>query len=219
MMLLYAVAAGDADSTAATEGTPLRAHRYGEVTVFVEPRTQAPERSTHEVFAYGRLLHPLWTRFPVLPVRFGTVVSDETELEQLVAEHESAWTERLTAVAGRSECIVHLPLPSGAADSTDSTDSTDHAEQTGTDYLRRRAAEVRSHDHETAELKALLAPYASEITPLPQVRPSEARLSVLVADEVVEEVLAAVERWATSRAGATVTGPWPPFSFCQEVGA
>ena len=213
MMLLYAVAAGDADSTAATEGTPLRAHRYGEVTVFVEPRTQAPERSTHEVFAYGRILHQLWTRFPVLPVRFGTVVSDETELEQLAAEHESAWTERLTAVAGRSECIVHLPLPSGAAD------STDNAEQTGTGYLRRRAAEVRSHDHETAELKALLAPYASEITPLPQVRPSEARLSVLVADEVVEEVLAAVERWATSRAGATVTGPWPPFSFCQEVGA
>lgn len=213
MMLLYAVAAGDADSTAATEGTPLRARRYDEVTLFVEPITEAPERSTREVFAYGRVLHQLWSRFPVLPVRFGTVVSDEAELEQLVAEHGSAWTERLTAVAGRSECIVHLPLPRGAVD------GTDKAEQTGTGYLRRRAAEVRSHEHETAELKALLDPYASEITALPQLRPGEARLSVLMADDVVEEVLVAVERWATSRAGATITGPWPPFSFCQEVGA
>lgn len=213
MMLLYAVAAGDADSTAATDGTPLRAHRYDGVTVFVEPVTQAPERSTREVFAFGRVLHQLWSHVPVLPVRFGTVVSDETELDQLVAERESAWTARLTAVAGRSECIVHLPLPSGGVGSTAA------AEQTGADYLRRRAAAVRSHDHEAAELRALLAPYASEITTLPQVRPGEARLSVLMADECVEAALAAVERWATSRAGATVTGPWPPFSFCQEAGA
>lgn len=213
MMLLYAVAAGDADSTAATDGTPLRAHRYDGVTVFVEPLTQPPERSTREVFAFGRVLHQLWSHLPVLPVRFGTVVSDETELDQLVAERESAWSERLTAVAGRSECIVHLPLPSGAVD------STDEAEQTGADYLRRRAAEGRSHDHETAELNALLSPYASEITTLPQVRPGEARVSVLIADEFVEVALAAVERWATNRSGAVVTGPWPPFSFCQEASA
>lgn len=216
MMLLYAVAAGDTDSTAATDGTPVQAHRCDGVTVFVEPVAQAPERSTREVFAFGRVLHQLWSHLPVLPVRFGTVVSDETELDQLVAEHESAWTERLTAVAGRSECIVHLPQPSGAVDSTD---KADRAEQTGADYLRRRAAEVRSHDQETSELKELLSPYAPEITILPQVRPGEARLSVLIADEFVEAACAAVERWATNGSGAIVTGPWPPFSFCQEASA
>lgn len=215
MMMLYAVAAADADHAAATDGTSLQAHRYGDVTVFAEPLTDAPESSTREVLAFGRVLHELWSHHPVLPVRFGTIVSDQTELDQLVAERESSWTERLTAVAGRSEIIVHLPLPSDAP----ADPEPDGPAESGAAYLRRRAAEVRRHDLETAELKEVLAPYASEIAVLPQVRTGEARLSALVPDELVETARAAVEKWATNWSGASVTGPWPPFSFCQETEA
>lgn len=206
-MLLYAVAAADADSKVDAVETPLEAHRSRGLTVFAERRTQPPERSTRELLDFGRVLHQLWSYVPVLPMRFGTVVDDEDELDQLVAEREAEWTDRLSVVTGHSECIVHLPLPDRA-----------RGGKTGTDYLRRRATEVKEHDAETAELRALLAAYASEITPLRPVRPQESRLSVLVADEQVEDVRTAIEDWAAARSGATVTGPWPPFSFCQEVG-
>jgi len=210
-MLLYAVAAADADGTGDAVETPLEALRCRGLTVFAEPRTQPPERSMRELIRFGQVLHQLWSYVSVLPMRFGTVVSDRDELDELVAEHESEWTDRLAAVTGRSECIVHLPLPERVSEHV-------RDEQTGSDYLRRRATEVKRHDAETAELRALLAPYASEITPLQPVRPQESRLSVLVPDEQVEAARTAIQDWAVSRSGATVTGPWPPFSFCQEVG-
>lgn len=206
-MLLYAVAAADADGTGDAVETPLEAHRFGGLTVFAEPRTQPPERSTRELLGFGRVLHQLWSYVPILPMRFGTVVSDGDELDRLVAEREREWTDRLDAVTGRSECIIHLPLPDRAG-----------GEQTGSDYLRRRSEEMRQHDAEVAQLKALLAPYAREIATLPPVRPREARLTVLVPEEDVEAARTAVREWAVNGTGATVTGPWPPFSFCQEVG-
>lgn len=207
MMLLYAVAA--TDSADDTVDTPLQAHRSRGLTVFVEPRTQPPERSMHELLGFGRALHQLWSYVPVLPMRFGTVVSDTDELDQLVAERESEWTDRIAAVTGCSECIVHLPLPERVPERV-------KQEQTGSDYLRRRAKELKQHDAEVAELRALLAPYASEITKLTSIRPQEARLSVLLPDEHVEAARAAIRDWGENRPGVTVTGPWPPFSFCQE---
>ncbi|MER7609062.1 GvpL/GvpF family gas vesicle protein [Nocardioides sp. NPDC127503] len=207
MMLLYAVAA--TDSTGDTVDTPLQAHRSRGLTVFVEPRTQPPERSMHELLGFGRALHQLWSNVPVLPMRFGTVVSDSDELDELVAERESEWTDRIAAVTGCSECIVHLPLPEDVPERV-------RDEQTGTDYLRRRAKELKQHDAEIAELRALLAPYASEITKLSSIRPQEARLSVLLPDEHVEAARTAIRDWGENRPGVTVTGPWPPFSFCQE---
>jgi hypothetical protein len=209
MMLLYAVAA--TDSTGDTVDTPLLAHRSRGLTVFAEPRTQPPERSMRELLGFGRALHQLWSYVPVLPIRFGTVVSDSDELDQLVAERESEWTDRIAAVTGCSECIVHLPLPERVPERVKD-------EQTGSDYLRRRAKELKQHDAEAAELRALLAPYASEITKLSSIRPQEARLSVLLPDEHVEAARAAIRDWGESRPGVTVTGPWPPFSFCQEEG-
>jgi Gas vesicle synthesis protein GvpL/GvpF len=210
MMLLYAVATADAGSAGEMVDTPLQAHRSGGLTVFVEHRTQSPQRSTRELLGFGRVLHQLWSYVPVLPMRFGTVVSDTDELDQLVAERESEWTDRITAVTGHSECIVHFPLPDRVPERVED-------EQTGSDYLRRRAAELKQHDAKTAELRTLLAPYASEITTLRSVRPQEARLSVLLPDEHVEDARGAIGDWATSRHEVMVTGPWPPFSFCQEV--
>ena len=163
----------------------------------------------HELLGFGRALHQLWSYVPVLPMRFGTVVSDSDELDELVAERESEWTDRIAAVTGHSECIVHLPLPEPVPEHVKD-------EQTGSDYLRRRAAELKQHDAETAELRALLAPYASEITKLSSIRPQEARLSVLLPDEQVEAARTAIRDWGENRPGVTVTGPWPPFSFCQE---
>lgn len=214
MMLLYAVATAGAGNTAEMVDLPLQAHRSRGLTVFVERREEPPERSTRELLGFGRVLHQLWSYVPVLPMRFGAVVSDTDELDQLVAERESEWTERITAVTGHSECIVHLPLPDPVPEGVPKGVND---EQTGSDYLRRRAAELKQHDAETAELRTLLAPYASEITTLRSVRPQEARLSVLLPDESVEDAQEAIRDWATSRREVMVTGPWPPFSFCQEV--
>ena len=207
MMLLYAVAAVDAARTDEEVALPLRAHRSRGLTVFADARTQPPQRSTRELLGFGRVLHQLWAYVPVLPMRFGTVVGDNDELDQLVAERESEWIDRLAAVTGHSECIVHLLMPDRAT-----------TVRTGSAYLRRRAMEVKHRDAETAELRALLAPYASEIRALPPVRPHEVRLAVLIPDEHVQAARAAVEEWSTNRSEVTVTGPWPPFSFCREAG-
>jgi len=57
------------------------------------------------------------------------------------------WTDWIAAVTGCSECIVHLPLPEGVPERVKD-------EQTGSDYLRRRAKELKQYDAEAAELRA-----------------------------------------------------------------
>src|SRR5215207_10714421 len=89
-------------------------HTSGSLMVAIEQCERVPERTMSEVLAFARVLRRVWERSPLLPIRFGTVVADTEELERTIDEHREVWLERLAAVAGRSELIVHLPAADGA---------------------------------------------------------------------------------------------------------
>jgi Gas vesicle synthesis protein GvpL/GvpF len=215
MMLLYAVAHPTPDTQAAASTAGLCVHRSAGLAVLVEARPRAPERTTRELLAFARTLQGLWSRAPVLPVRFGTTADDEVELDELIGHQRDEWAGRLAAVAGHGECIVHVPVPPGPVPAG-SSGTAAGSRESGAEYLRRRSRQVSLQDSAAEDVRALLAPYASEFTALPPVRAGEARLSFLVRDDLVDEARSAVLEWSRTRAGVCFTGPWPPFSFCRE---
>ena len=211
-MLLYAVL--PQSSVALTlETKRLHFHTSGSLMVAVGPREHAPERTMSEVLAFGRVLRRIWERSPLLPIRFGTVVADVDELERTIDEHRELWQERLDAVAGHSEFIVHVPAADGDRAVAGAVGS-----RSGREYLARRAQTLEHHRSRVDELHRRLEPYADERTTLPG---DGGRIAFLVRDEHVSDAQAAIAAWSRDLVNepVEVTGPWPPFSFCQEEGA
>jgi hypothetical protein len=161
------------------------------------------------VLAYGRTIQQIARQGPALPMRFGTTVADLTELRLLIAEHEEAWSARLAAVGDCCELIVHL---GGAPRATPRQAAT---ELSGRDYLMRRAEAVRSRDAVHDELQAVVRPWLREARTLPGARSD--RMALLVPREAATPARSRLERWAAQRPDLdlAVTGPWPPFSFCE----
>jgi len=208
-MLLYAVLP-QSPVGASLETERLGFHSSGSLMVAVEQRERAPERRMPEVLAFARVLRRIWDRSPLLPIRFGTVVADVDALERTIDEHRDLWMARLDAVAGHSEFIVHLPAAGGDRSSTGVVGS-----HSGREYLARRALTLERHQSRVEDLERILDPYADERVALPG---DGLRIAFLVRDEHLGDARAAIAAWSTdSRSEALeVTGPWPPFSFCQE---
>ena len=184
-------------------------HRGASVEVWWHDRDAIPEPTRAELLAHWHAIQEAAARAPVLPVRFGTAVASVDELRATVAAHEDAWFARLSELRGDVEVIVHLRLPpveSGTAVAG------------GADYLRRRVHEAHTREALRTDLRGLLDHLVSEQQPLPA-RGGE-RLALRLPAHAVGDVREAITRWADARsdiAGVSVTGPWPPFSFTEEV--
>lgn len=211
-MLLYAVMPRSTD-VESLETDRLDFHTSGSLMVAVGQREHAPERTMSEVLAFGRVLRRIWERSPLLPIRFGTVVADVDELERTIDEHRELWQARLDAVAGHSEFIVHVPAADGDRAVAGAVGS-----RSGREYLARRAQTLEHHQSRVDELERRLEPYADERTTLPG---DGGRIAFLVRDEHVGDARAAIAAWSNGAENerVEVTGPWPPFSFCQEESA
>jgi hypothetical protein len=161
------------------------------------------------VLAFGRTVQQIAEHGPALPMRFGTTVADLAELRLLIAEHEEAWSARLATVGDCCELIVHLDGTPRAVPRQALT------ELSGRDYLLQRAEAVHSRDAVHDELHAVLRPWLREARTLPGARSD--RVATLLPREAAALARARLERWAAERPDleVAVTGPWPPFSFCE----
>lgn len=203
---LYAVTPVDA---APPEGFDmLLGLRVGVVHAQREPE---PASDREAVLAFARTIERISAAGPALPVRYGTTVADLQELRLLTAEHEEAWAARLEAVAGCCELIVHLDRSSPAEP------ALDHSGLNGRDYLRARAAVVTSRDAVLDEVHCLLRPRMREARPIGG--KGTQRLAVLVHRDQADSARSDLERWGAARSelDLAVTGPWPPFSFCEAL--
>ena len=151
------------------------------------------------VVAFGRTIERIARDGPVLPMRFGAAVADLEELRVLIADNEEAWAARLEAVAGCCELIVHLVHPPSA-----------EPRVVG-------ARGVEAHDVVRDELRAVLSPWLREARSL-TIAASD-RIAVLVPLAQANRARTRLERWAADRHGLEIeiTGPWPPFSFCNPA--
>lgn len=205
-LLLYAVTPADAP---VPDDLPAL---HGARAAVVHTEQEAPPASDRDaVLAFGRIIERIAETGAVLPMRFGSTVADLGELRLLIAQHEEAWASRLEAVAGCDELIVHLdhtPEPDAPPAPT---------EESGRGYLQRRAEALRSRDAVRDELRAVVRPWSREARILPSAGAD--RMAMLVPRAEVARVRVELERWATERADLriAVTGPWPPYSFCEAV--
>jgi hypothetical protein len=166
-------------------------------------------------------------RGPVLPLRFGTVVADETAARRLLAEHAPAARARLREIGTAREWGVKLvrrldqPVPVGSR-------SSDRAGVTGTEYLaRRRRALDRSEVAEAAAQSAAdllleaLEPHVTQSVRRGGAPGSSLLLDLAVLVESDDEAgfLATAgelrQRLEPDALELEVSGPWPPYSFAS----
>ena len=183
----------------------LRRHDAGPVTVLYEETPERPSQSREAVVEHGRRVVALADRVAVLPMRYGTTVADLDELRTVAEQHADAWGRRLAQLSGRCELVVHVDVRA----------SPEMTPESGRAYLRRRMEHVQRHDRALNDARALLADRCDEM----RVLPDGHRLAVLVARRDAQIVRAAVATWGQLHDDleVNVTGPWPPFSFCEEA--
>lgn len=203
MIVLHAVVPHDA---CGIEDQRLRTYDAGPVKVVYEETDEAPASDRATVLEHGRRVVALADRVPTLPMRYGTTLADISELGPLGKEHADAWSRRLARLVDRCELVVHLET-SGSPDPDPVIDS-------GRAYLRRRMARLRRQDFALDEARHLLGRWAEET----RVLPDRERLAVLLRRRDAETASHVLEAWGRSQDDVTVTitGPWPPFSFCDE---
>jgi hypothetical protein len=192
---------------------------------------EAPVRAHQEV------LERALAAGPVIPMRFGTVVSDEDALVAYVAERREGFTAALSDLAGKREWGVkvladeerlreRMRADAGADEPT--------ARSEGAAYLARKRTErlvaerLEADAAATAEqIHAALAAHAERAARLTQTLapPDERRRVLLNGAYLVDaerdgDFGAAVDDLGRSHAEAgisvTLSGPWPPYSFVSE---
>jgi hypothetical protein len=161
---------------------------------------------------------------PVLPLRFGTVVRDETAARRLLQEHRDSARDQLRRIGSAREWGVKLVRR--AAEQPVHSSSDDRRGVTGTEYLTRRRQALAQH--EAAETVAERAADVLTATLRPHVTESLRRggspgsallldLAFLVPLDAEPAFTAAAdelaEPFAADGLAVEVSGPWAPYSF------
>ena len=168
---------------------------------------------------------------PVLPVRFGTVLSGRERVMALLDEHHDAYLGALQRLRGKVEMAVKVlwepELAWGEVRPPEADEprlrSADPLQAPGRSYLLRKLQEHRLAEAVRARGERLIASIDAALRCVAADgvvrRFPTARLlldaAYLVAGEAAPPFREAVERLEGEMAGPRflLTGPWPPYSF------
>ena len=185
---------------------PLRAIRCDGLTALCAPAGPAEcEPTVDALWHHEEVVEALMEDRELLPVRFGTLVSDEAAAARAVIERREELATRLDHVRGAVEFAVraHPRAPE---------DIEPQGADSGIDYMRAKARRVEA----ARLLHEPLAFLARDCV----VRPGPDLLSAayLVDREAVDGFVALVRRLERAHPGLHVlcTGPWPPYSFAES---
>ena len=196
---------------------PLRAVRSGTLSVLCAPAVEH-EVTAESLWRREALIEGLMEERDLLPVRFGTLVADDRAAASAVAERREELLAGLERVRGAVELGLRVeprePPPQGdRAPHGDGMPQRGGARPSGREYLRAKLdrLEVARTLHEPLALIARAAV-------LQPGRPL-LRAAYLVDRGAVEAFVAAVRRLqqAHPELALLCTGPWPPYSFAEEV--
>jgi hypothetical protein len=229
-LLLYCVV--EASSALPEEGSrgqggALRRIVQGELAVVVSPvvepaRVSSP--STEELLDYERVIRSQHAVADVVPMRYGSMLSDEEAVRAHLDEQGAVYLRALRRVAGCVEMGVRWLVSVDRAPATPE-ELPRHEPRSGIRYLqalrRRYSAENRLRDQCAALEQALLSKVAhlcrehrTELSPPRSGEPVLCSLYFLVPRDKVSVFREALSQdSAVDHARATVSGPWPPFNF------
>ena len=183
---------------------PLRAVRCDGLTALcapAEPRQGEP--TPDALWHHEEVVEALMEERDLLPVRFGTLVSDEDAAARAVTERREELAASLDRVRGAVELAVRAH--------THGHDEAPVA-ATGIEYMQAKARRVEAARllHEPLDFLAR----RSVLLPGPELL----RAAYLVDRDMVDRFVALVRRLEESHADLDVvcTGPWPPYSFAEQ---
>jgi hypothetical protein len=211
-MLLYAVVPADAAApdTSGLVGRRLDLIRGAQVAVIAEECSERPRGTRDESQIFAKIICEIAATTTMLPIRFPTVLPTRSAVLAELHAHETSWRLRLTQLDGSSEVVIRA-----RRDNTE--DELDAASRnSGTSYLRSRAAALQQRDALVAEISELVRDWAREIKVLPSQQ--GIRIACLVANSDMPQLHEAVLAWqhAADHRLVVVAGPWPPFSFVSD---
>jgi hypothetical protein len=204
-------------------GRPLEQIAAGELGVWATRWDDEPTLSRDDAFAHHDLIAVLCDAGPCLPVRFGTWLTDADSARRSLEADQERFTAAVDRLGDRREVAVTLlwsdaPSPEGRG----------HAvAPSGRAFLERQRATHAVTDERRTTAEALAQRLRSELA-LDQadVRhescPSaEVALSMSLLARKDEagalKVRAAAAVGAIAGVRGVVSGPWPPYSFTEEL--
>lgn len=191
---------------------------------------QPAEHSRLAEFARGHdtVVRAVFDRAPILPLRFGTVLTDTAAATELLARQREDAVATLDRIAGKREWgakVAPAPAEPEQAPVVDSAPS-------GTEYLARKRDELAARKvagrrrRETLDrAHATLAEHATDDMRRATGENVLLDSAFLVPDAATDDFLTVVDQVARDLADEGLvlraTGPWPPYSFAvlERTGA
>lgn len=239
---LYGVVPADVEPTSDARGIGDPPGKITMVThrdvgaLISEVSVDQPLGRPEELRGYQRLLDGTATMAPVLPVRFGTVFTDEESVADLLAEYHDEFRAALDELEGRVEFIVRgrydqsTLLTEVLDENPEVRELRDEARRLPEEVtipLRTRLGEIVSRaveakrDTDTQRLADVLQPLADQLVVRPATHETDAaNIAVLVESERHDELEKAVERLAedwSGRVNLRVLGPLAPYDFVAPL--
>jgi hypothetical protein len=205
-------------------GEPLRVVKCGRLLAAVGDMAEAPPVSATTLREHDRVVRRLTALADaVLPVRFGSLVDDESEVARHLESAEEALESALDLVKGREQMTMRIYQRAENSEREESMPAEpDRADVgPGARYLhaRRRAS---AHETRSAAFAALL-PAVETLVSAERIEAHETAPLIASIHHLVERgqgaaYTAAVDMTAASldRVRVVVGGPWPPYAFAPE---
>jgi hypothetical protein len=237
--LVYGVVPGDVETTGDARGladATVTTVAHGRIGALVSEVTlDRPLGTPDDLMAYQRLLDSTATAVPVLPMRFGTAMTDVDAVEGLLAEQHDQFAEALERLDGHTEFVVRARyvmdsvLPEILESNEEAGALRDEIrgqpeELTGNARLRLGEIVYRTieaeRERDTRRLVEVLGDTVAEYRELPPTHEEDAaHLAVMVPtaqrdkfDEALRKLADDEWRgWATVR----LLGPLAPYDFVQ----
>ena len=216
MLYVYAIADPGAHvDVSGMRGADVRAVRVGDVEVLVSEHDHIePSAGVDDVWAHEAVVEAAGgDGSAVLPLRLGSILSDEAAVVALAEERAEEFSRALARVRGAVELGVRAAVsPQGAEEPEPMAE-----EGPGTAYLMTRLAQKRRGDEIIDLVHRPLADMAREHVRLNRSigDPTSVRLAYLVDEDSVEPFQERVQGLDTEldHVRLACTGPWPPYSF------
>ena len=216
---------------AGLRGLALRWIGGDELGVWVTEWSGAPALTRDDAFAHHDLVAALCAAGPCLPVRFGTWLGTEDAARQSLEDGEARFAAAVDRIGDRQEVAVTLlwreapatvsPAPAAPAEGQPGPP--------GRSFLDRKRAVHVVGDERRRTAEGLAARLAGELA----ADPADVRQETCPSAEVAlsMSLLARRDEAGALKARATiavaalaevrgvVSGPWPPYSFTEDLGA
>jgi hypothetical protein len=208
---------------------PVRVIKESGLAAVVSDAPEGLRPKRKDLLAHQNVLAEVGAAGPVLPMRFGSIATDDATVAGVLAERADHYKERLDALDGKveynvkasheEEAVLHRVMSENPE--VRALSEANRQEGGGSYQQKLRLGEmvvaaVKAREAEdAAELQQALEPVADAVSAGPESSGWLANLSFLVARETAEMFLAAVDQVRKSHPhlDVRVNGPLPPYSF------